>query len=485
MGMSHRSAPVPVLERVTVAEADRPKVLSALLAEDAVTEAMLVSTCNRVEYYASVRGFHAGLGAVLREIVDRTGLDLDDLTPHLYVRYAEGAAEHMLQVAAGLDSMVVGEQQILGQIRASYQEADALGAAGRTIHELAQKALHAGKRVHSETGIDEAGASMVSVALDEAGRYLNPAYDPESGRRVAGRTPQVLGARAQSSLAATHQGRMGVVRLFYEEGIHAVGVDRIIVANRSVDRAENLAAHAIEAGVPATGIALSDYAAVLPEADVLVTATGSVTPVVAAAVVRAAVAERPHRPLAIADLSMPRDVEDGVGEVPGVGLFDIEHLQLSGADGVGEPDRARAAAIVREELDAYLAAQRALEVAPTVKALRERAGEVVAAELMRLEAKTPGLTERERSEVARAVQRVVDKLLHAPTVQVKKLSGEAGGTSYALALQRLFDLPLDAAEGLYSDTDIPTDLMVGDRMGHMLGHLAGPAMSRGKGGRRA
>ncbi len=471
MGMSHRSAPVPVLERVTVAEADRPKVLSALLAEDAVTEAMLVSTCNRVEYYASVRGFHAGLGAVLREIVDRTGLDLDDLTPHLYVRYAEGAAEHMLQVAAGLDSMVVGEQQILGQIRASYQEADALGAAGRTIHELAQKALHAGKRVHSETGIDEAGASMVSVALDEAGRYLDPAYDPESGRGFAGRTALVLGAGAMSSLAATHLGRMGV--------------DRIIVANRSVDRAENLAAHAIEAGVPATGIALSDYAAVLPEADVLVTATGSVTPVVAAAVVRAAVAERPHRPLAIADLSMPRDVEDGVGEVPGVGLFDIEHLQLSGADGVGEPDRARAAAIVREELDAYLAAQRALEVAPTVKALRERAGEVVAAELMRLEAKTPGLTERERSEVARAVQRVVDKLLHAPTVQVKKLSGEAGGTSYALALQRLFDLPLDAAEGLYSDTDIPTDLMVGDRMGHMLGHLAGPAMSRGKGGRRA
>ncbi|MDO4609909.1 glutamyl-tRNA reductase [Corynebacterium sp.] len=471
VGMSHRSAPVPVLERVTVAEADRPKVLSALLAEDAVTEAMLVSTCNRVEYYASVRGFHAGLGAVLREIVDRTGLDLDDLTPHLYVRYAEGAAEHMLQVAAGLDSMVVGEQQILGQIRASYQEADALGAAGRTIHELAQKALHAGKRVHSETGIDEAGASMVSVALDEAGRYLDPAYDPESGRGFAGRTALVLGAGAMSSLAATHLGRMGV--------------DRIIVANRSVDRAENLAAHAIEAGVPATGIALSDYAAVLPEADVLVTATGSVTPVVAAAVVRAAVAERPHRPLAIADLSMPRDVEDGVGEVPGVGLFDIEHLQLSGADGVGEPDRARAAAIVREELDAYLAAQRALEVAPTVKALRERAGEVVAAELMRLEAKTPGLTERERSEVARAVQRVVDKLLHAPTVQVKKLSGEAGGTSYALALQRLFDLPLDAAEGLYSDTDIPTDLMVGDRMGHMLGHLAGPAMSRGKGGRRA
>lgn len=471
MGMSHRSAPVPVLERVTVAETDRPKVLSALLAEDAVTEAMLVSTCNRVEYYASVRGFHAGLGAVLREIVDRTGLDLDDLTPHLYVRYAEGAAEHMLQVAAGLDSMVVGEQQILGQIRASYQEADALGAVGRTIHELAQKALHAGKRVHSETDIDEAGASMVSVALDEAGRYLNPAYDPESGRGFAGRTALVLGAGAMSSLAATHLGRMGV--------------DRIIVANRSVDRAENLAAHAIEAGVPATGIALSDYAAVLPEADVLVTATGSVTPVVAAAVVRAAVAERPHRPLAIADLSMPRDVEDGVGEVPGVGLFDIEHLQLSGADGVGEPDRARAAAIVREELDAYLAAQRALEVAPTVKALRERAGEVVAAELMRLEAKTPGLTERERAEVARAVQRVVDKLLHAPTVQVKKLSGEAGGTSYAMALQRLFDLPLDAAEGLYSDTDIPTDLMVGDRMGHMLGHLAGPAMSRGKGGRRA
>ncbi len=467
MGMSHRSAPVPVLERVTVAEVDRPKALACLTADDAVTEAMLVSTCNRVEYYASVRGFHAGLGAVLREMTDRTGLDLDDLTPHLYVRYAEGAAEHMLQVAAGLDSMVVGEQQILGQIRSSYQEAADLGFAGRTIHELAQKALHAGKRVHAETGIDEAGASMVSVAVDEAGRFLNPTYDADGAAGLSGLSAVVLGAGAMSSLAATHLGRMGV--------------DRITVANRSVDRAENLASHSVEAGVPADAIALEDYAAALEHADLLVTATGSVSPVVSSADVDAAMALRGGRPLAVVDLSMPRDVEDGVGDIDGVSLFDIEHLQMSGANELAEADRARAAVIVREELGAYLAAQRALEVAPTVKALRERAGEVVAAELLRLEAKTPGLSERERREVGRTVQRVVDKLLHEPTVQVKKLSGEAGGTSYAVALQRLFDLPLDAAEGLYSDTDIPTDLMVGDRMGQMLGQ-AGHMLIRNEGG---
>lgn len=174
-------------------------------------------------------------------------------------------------------------------------------------------------------------------------------------------------------------------------------------------------------------------------------------------------------PLAIADLSMPRDVEEGVGELQGIALFDIEHLQMTSTRELGRDDETAARAIVDQELDGYLQAQRALEVAPTVKALRERASEVVSAELLRLEAKTPGLTDRERQEVGRTVRRVVDKLLHVPTVQVKKLSGEPGGTSYAQALQRLFDLPLSTPQALYADTEIPADLMVGNRMGRMSG----------------
>lgn len=447
VGMSHRSAPVPMLERVSVAEPDQPKTLARLLGEDAVSEAMLVSTCNRVEYYVGARGFHAGLSAVVREIVDRTGLTVEELTPHLYVRYAEGAAEHMLSVASGLDSMVLGEQQIIGQIRSAYLAADENAAVGRLLHDLAQRALHTGKRVHSETRIDDAGASMVSVAVDEAIRALNPEFLPGDEDGLVGKRALILGAGAMSSLAATHLGRSGI--------------EHITVANRTVDRAEALAGHSIEAGVPARGIALSDFRDVLTEVDIVVTATGAMAPVVTADDVRDA------GPLAIVDLSMPRDVAEGVGELPGVALFDIEHLQMTSTAELGRDDEAAARAIVAAELEDYLQAQRALDVTPTVKALRERAAEVVSAELLRLEAKTPGLTERERQEVGRTVRRVVDKLLHVPTVQVKKLSGEPGGTSYAVALQRLFDLPLETPAGLYADTDVPVDLMVGDRMGRM------------------
>ena len=452
VGMSHRSAPVPMLERVSVAEPDQPKTLARLLAEDAVSEAMLVSTCNRVEYYVAARGFHAGLSAVVREIVDRTGIDIDELTPHLYVRYAEGAAEHMLSVASGLDSMVVGEQQIIGQIRAAYQEADEHAAVGRMLHDLAQRSLHTGKRVHSETRIDDAGSSMVSVAVDAAIRALNPDYVPGDEDGLAGKRALILGAGAMSSLAATHLGRNGIAH--------------ITVANRTVDRAENLAAHAIEAGVPAVGIALADFREVLADVDILVTATGAMSPVVQPEDVRDA------GPLAFVDLSMPRDVAEGVGELPGIALFDIEHLQMTSTQELGRDDETAARTIVDEELQDYLQAQRALDVTPTVKALRERAAEVVSAELLRLEAKTPGLTDRERQEVGRTVRRVVDKLLHVPTVQVKKLSGEPGGTSYAMALQRLFDLPLETPAGIYADTDVPVDLMVGDRMGRIGGAYA-------------
>lgn len=446
--MSHRSAPVPLLEKVTVGDVDRPGTLARLVAEDSVAEALLVSTCNRVEYYVACSGFHAGLSVVMREISERTGLDVDVLSPHLYVRYAEGTAEHMLSVASGLDSMVIGEQQILGQIRTAYSEATEAGTAGRTIHELASKALQTGKRVHTETDIDDAGASMVSVAVDSAVSSLVGSFQDDDPYVLNGRRALILGAGAMSSLAATHLGRLGISHL--------------TVANRTLDRAENLVNHSLEAGIPADAILLEDYADAIDGVDVVVSATGSVIPVVERDAVESAMARRDGSPLALVDLSMPRDIAEGVELVPGVSLFNIEHLQDSSRHAVGLDEEAAARSIVREELDSYLSAQRAIDVAPTIKALRQRAGEVVESEMERLEAKTPGLTDRERDEVSRTVKRVVDKLLHVPTVQVKRLSGQPGGSTYAEALQELFDLPLDVPEAIGTDTGIPADLMIAD-----------------------
>ena len=454
VGMSYRSAPVTLLEKVSVGETEREAILARLVADEAISEAMLLSTCNRVEYYVVANGFHSGLSAVVREIVGRTGLELDELTPHLYVRYAQAAAEHAFSVCAGLDSMVLGEQQIIGQIRNAYQEADEAGTVGRMLHDLAQKALHTGKRVHSETLIDNAGASMVSVAIDEAVAALQPGFNSgvdvaEGTDILAGRSALILGAGAMSSLAASYLGRCGI--------------DRLIIANRTVDRAQNLANHSIEAGIPATAIALHDFADVLDDVDILVSATGAMAPVVSADDVI------DHGPLAIVDLSMPRDVAEDVSGLEGIALFNIELLQMTRTEVPGRDDEAAARDIVAEELESYLTAQRASEVAPTVRALRERAADVAAAELARLEAKTPGLTQKERREVESTVRRVVDKLLHAPTVQVKKLSSQQGGGNYALALQKLFDLPLSTPSGLYADTDIPADLMVEGRIGRMQG----------------
>lgn len=452
--MSYRSAPVNLLEKVSVGDAERETSLARLVADEAISEAMLLSTCNRVEYYVVAEGFHSGLSAVVREIVGRTGLDLDELTPHLYVRYAQAAAEHAFSVCAGLDSMVLGEQQIIGQMRTAYQIADEAGTVGRMLHDLAQKALHTGKRVHSETLIDNAGASMVSVAVDEAIAALNPEFNAGVDVAVdsdilAGRSALILGAGAMSSLAASYLGRCGI--------------DRLVIANRTVDRAQNLANHSIEAGVPAEAIALADFAEVLDDVDILVSATGAMNPVVHGEDVAG------HGPLAIVDLSMPRDVAEDVAGLEGIALFNIEHLQMTRAEVPGRDDESAARDIVSEELEAYLSAQRANEVAPTVRALRERAAEVAKAELARLEAKTPGLTQKERREVESTVRRVVDKLLHVPTVQVKKLSSQQGGGNYAIALQKLFDLPLTTPTGLYADTDIPADLMVEGRIGRLQG----------------
>ncbi|AKE91033.1 MULTISPECIES: glutamyl-tRNA reductase [Rhodococcus] len=427
VGVSHRTAPVSVLEKVAVTDTDRPKLTDKMMASDHISEAMIVSTCNRVEIYAVVDAFHGALADVSELMAEHSGLTLVDLHKHAYVRYSEAAAEHLFAVASGLDSMVVGEQQILGQIRTAYASADAQQAAGRALHELAQQALRVGKRVHTETGIDAAGASVVSVALDKAATSLDG---------LAGRTAAVIGAGAMGGLAVAHLTR--------------AGIGRIVVVNRTRERAERLAETARGNGVEADVMPFERLAAALSQADVAVTCTGAVGTVVTLADAHRALAqpERSTRPLVICDLGLPRDVEPAVSGLPGVTVFDMESLQRDPAAGAAASDTEAARSIVAGELADYLASQRLAEVTPTVTALRQRAAEVVEGELLRLESRLPGLDDGQRGEVARTVRRVVDKLLHAPTVRVKQLASTPGGDQYAEALRELFELRPGAAEAV-------------------------------------
>jgi glutamyl-tRNA reductase len=409
VGVSHRTAPVVLLEQVTVGVGDAAD-LAAELRGGPVVEAVVLATCNRVEVYADVATFHGGLDAVTDLLVAHSGVPLEQLQKSLYVHYEDQAVLHLFEVACGLDSMVIGEAQILGQLRRSYGAASA--GAGRTLHELFQKALKVGKRAHSETGIDEAGRSLVSVGLEQAMAVVGP---------LEGRRALIVGSGSMGALAGATLRRGGVAD--------------VVVANRTVENALRLA-HSLEG----TGIGLDGLEGALVDADVVVTSTGATGQVISRDVVARAVARRGGRPLALLDLALPRDVDPAVREVPGVTLVDLEQLAGVLRDSATGGDVKAVRAIVAEEVGAFLAWQRASRVAPTVAALRARADQVVRSELDRLSTRVPDLPERSRAEVEQAVRRVVDKLLHTPTVRVKELTDPTGGVSYAEALQELFGL---------------------------------------------
>ncbi|WP_409328674.1 glutamyl-tRNA reductase [Trujillonella humicola] len=423
VGISHQTAPVSLLEQFAMGADDTVKALEELVGTDHVSEAIVLATCNRVEVFAEVDRFHGGVTEVSRVLARQAGATVEELSPYVTVHYEDQAVAHLFTVAAGLDSMVVGETQVLGQLRHAYALAREQGTVGRALHPVAQHALRVGKRVHSETGIDRAGASLVSVSLDHAEQRIGP---------LAGRPVLVVGAGSMGALAATTLSRRGAL---------------VTVASRTPEHAARLAA-----AVDGATAEMADLPAAIAGADVLVTCTGASGLVVGSEAVGAAMLARPDRPLAVVDLALPRDVDPAVAGLPGVHVVDLALLQgertaahdTSLAGAVAADDIAAAHALIEAETALLRAERQAAAVAPTVSALRSQAAEVVDAELLRLSTRLPDLDARARSEIARTVRRVVDKLLHEPTVRVKELASTPGGVDYADALRALFGLGIDA-----------------------------------------
>ena len=418
VGVSHNSAPVALLERVAP-EADAvPKLVQSVAACEHVTEATVIATCNRVEIYADVDRFHGSVEELSRLLVERSGEATEAMLPHLYVHYDDGAVSHLFQVAAGLDSMAVGEGQILGQTRDALRLGQELGTVGPALNVLFQQALRVGKRSRAETDIDSAAPTLVGAALDRAARL---------GGDVAGRRVAVVGAGAMAGLATATVSRRGAAE--------------VVVVNRTPERADRLAAE--YAGRSA---ALADLPAVLTEADVVIACAGAAGLLVSRGMVEAARTD--DRPMFFVDLALPHDVDPAVTELPGVSRLDLVDLaaELESSDAGREVAEVRR--IVTEEVAAFLAARRSASVTPTVVALRSMATSVVEAEMARLDQRLPDLTPEARAEVLRAVRRVADKLLHEPTVRVKELANETGAVSYAAALAELFALDPDAVEAV-------------------------------------
>nr|WP_248296892.1 glutamyl-tRNA reductase [Streptomyces sp. S1D4-11] len=560
VGLSHRSAPVSVLERATLNADAQIKLLQDTVAAEPAAEATLLATCNRIELYADVDKFHAGVAELSTLLAQHSGVGLDELTPHLYVHYEDRAVHHLFSVACGLDSMVVGEGQILGQIKDTLATAQELHSAGRLLNDLFQQSLRVGKRAHSETGIDRAGQSLVTFGLQQLSG--GTAVDVWA----EGKKALVIGAGSMSSLAAATLAR--------------AGVSEIVIANRTPDRAERLAQilNENEGGdtdVLARAVPMDSVPLELTRADIAISCTGATGLVLTAETVAAAVegrtgesvvtaepaakplvrgagsartaspaavgdqtqlaptsvgtdddcpldlsavqgtagfsvlgeaavagmaaaeleqhaawvdkgdvaararagrpystrrptptpsprscwplppsagcpsaagsepvaeAPRPAPVLSLLDLAMPRDIDAAVHRLLGVRLVDIESLAEASADAPMAADVDQVRRIVSDEVAAFSAAQRAAHITPTVVALRTMAADLVASEIARLDGRLPDLDDKERGEITQTVRRVVDKLLHAPTVRVKQLAAEPGGAGYADALRTLFDL---------------------------------------------
>ena len=420
LGLSHRSAPIALLEAVALDPARAAALAAAVRDGENVNEAVVLATCNRVEVYAEAATFHGAVTEIGAALALVSGVPLAELREHLYVHYEDRAIAHLFSVACGLDSMAVGEGQILGQLRAALRSAQERGQTGGTLNALFQQALRVGKRAHAETGIDCVSRSLVEAGLKHAAHLLGPLADT----RVL-----VVGAGSMSSLAATTISRLGSAEL--------------VIINRTLVKAEHL--------VAATGgraLSLADLEVALSKADLVISCTGAVGHVITAETLAATADSRSGRPRVFIDLALPRDVAPDVADLPGEHVVGLAELgEVLAADGQHQPHVKAAHDLVVAEVAGYLIGRRAQEVAPTVAALRSRAADVVAAELSRLDQRLPDdLSEDTRAEIQLAVHRVVEKLLHTPTVRVKELAGDGQGGDYALALRELFDLdPHDVA----------------------------------------
>jgi glutamyl-tRNA reductase len=421
VGVSYRSAPAEVLEKLAVSSTELGGVLARLHAVASIDEVAVLSTCNRVEVYAATaRAADGAAGPVARAVAAlaaaRAQIPVADVLRMARVRVGDAAAEHLFSVACGLDSMALGEDQIVAQIKAAARSAAAAGTAGPVITSLIDAALRVSKRARTQTTISTEGISLARAGLELAHAHLGG---------LKGRDAVVVGTGPTGRLAA---------RLLRE-----AGAGQLSVASRDAARAAEVAA-----AVHGRPLRTSDVAAALAGADILVTATGAAVPVLPLAPVEAARAQAGGRPLYVLDLGLPPDVDPAIGRLAGVTLTDLTALGQHLADGAVPGQIPQVRAIVAAEAAAYIERQQQAAATPVIAAMHAQIRQLADAELTRLHGRLPGLSEQERAETAATVHRILRKVLHQPTVRAREFSSGPDGPAYLDALRQLFNLPVEA-----------------------------------------
>ena len=414
LGINHDTAPVDLRERLNFSEGDLSETLVALSTRPACGEAVVLSTCNRVELYVRCNDLDEARTELTRFLSDFHGVDPASLAPHLYSLASSEAAQHLFRVAAGLDSLVVGEPQILGQVKEAYTTASEIGCTGSLLNKLFHCSFAAGKRVRSETELGEGAVSISYAAVALARKIFGSLADHDV---------LLVGAGEMSELTAVH--------------LKAQQVSRIVVINRTVAQAENLAEKIGGEAIPWT-----EMQQVLTTTDVVVTATGSPTPIITSNQVEAVMRTRRNRPLFIMDIAVPRDVEASAGTIEQVFLYNIDDLQAIVSENLARRSAqiTKAEVIVAEEVNGFMTWLRSRRAVPTLVALRERFEVIRQAELKRLESKLASLAPADRARVEDVTRLIVEKLLSTPTERLKELSNAETVRMYGDALNQLFDL---------------------------------------------
>lgn len=414
VGLNYRTAAVDLLERMTVDRAALPKALHDLTDREHLAEVVLLSTCNRTEVYARTTRFHDGVDDVRHFLAEQSGIHPDLLGEQLYTYHDDAAVAHLFGVASGLDSMIIGEGEVLGQVREAWTMAEREGCLGQMLSRTFRHAVEVGKRARTETAIGRHAVSVSSAAVQVAGERLGSL----EGRRIL-----LLGA--------------GDVGEGMAVALSGAGVDQIVVANRSRTRGRELAARINGLSVP-----LDDVLEELVSCDVLLASTGAPGTLVERADMEEVMRRRDGRALLVVDVAVPRDVDPGVANVFGVMLLDIDDLKAVGEQSLQHrrAEVAKVRVIITEEVDRLRMDRLAREVAPLVTGLRERAEEFRQSELERHGTKLASLDPTAREIVDQVTRGLMNKLLHEPTVRLKDAAGSARGELYAAALVALFAL---------------------------------------------
>jgi glutamyl-tRNA reductase len=410
IGLNHRSAPASILERLAVTADALPKALGEIAGSDVVSEAVVISTCNRTEVYVHAERFHDGFRDVREALALLSGTDPETFDEALYVHYHDEAARHLFRVAAGLDSVVLGEHEILGQVAKAWELARVEGASGPVLNLLFQRAVEAGKKVRTNTDIGRSTASLSHAAVS-----LIEQRHPIDGSSVLLIGAGELGAAVATALCRKHRVELSV-------------------ANRTEQRASTVAAELEAAVVPFGGLASA-----LGRHDIVISATGAPEPVLTTQAIAGAV--DPHG-LLVLDLALPRDVPAEAGELPGVDLVELPELQAFANRGLEDRKRHVTAAdeVVTAELERYQAASSARRVAPLIGGLHAWADSIRASELERYANRLAAMDAADREAIEALSRSIVAKMLHSPTVTVKDAAGTARGDRLAEAVRELFDL---------------------------------------------